>query len=139
MEESCALMIKQINDALEKQANNALRSLDLTMVQVAVLLRLNEMSDKQASLKDLERFLRVAQSTTVGIVRRLEQKGLVVGFGDANDKRIKMVRITAQGERCCAASKANMDATEEMLLSSLSKEEQKLLKALLYKVNSSIQ
>ena len=136
--DKCGLLIKQINDALEKQANNALRGLDLTMVQVAVLLQLNELPDKQTSLKELERFLRVAQSTTAGIVARLEQKGLVEGVGDPSDKRIKMVRITAQGEQCCAGSRVNMDNTEEMLLSSLSKEEQQTFKTLLQRVNDSL-
>ncbi len=34
-------LIKQLNDAIERQANNSLRQNDLTMVQVWVLLSLN--------------------------------------------------------------------------------------------------
>lgn len=39
----------------------------------------------------LEKILHVAQSTAAGIINRLEQKGLVTGFGDYSDKRIKLL------------------------------------------------
>ena len=44
---SCGAFIKQIHDALEKSANNALRHQDLTMAQVGVLLALNDASDHE--------------------------------------------------------------------------------------------
>lgn len=76
---SCGALIKQIHDGLEKNANNAMHSHDITMVQCSALLILNGASEKQMTLKELERSLRVAQSTAAGIVTRLEQKGLVEG------------------------------------------------------------
>lgn len=134
----CGMLIKQINDALERQANNSLRSQDLTMAQVTVLIRLNDLPDKAATLKELERELQVAQSTTAGIVARLEQKGFVEGFGDPADKRIKMVRITPKGEQCCISARQNMENTEEKLLSDLSEEERITFNKLLHTVRNSI-
>ena len=72
---SCGMLFKQIHDELEKRTNNSLRSSDLTMAQMGALLVLREKSDKEMPLKELERSLRVAQSTAAGIVSRLEQKG----------------------------------------------------------------
>ena len=95
---SCGSMIKQIHDELEKNANNAMRVHDITMAQCSALLMLNGAPDRQMALKELERELRVAQSTAAGIVSRLEQKGLAEGFGSPEDKRVKMVRITQQGK-----------------------------------------
>ena len=131
----CGFLIKQIHDALEKQANNDLRKQDLTMAQVAVLLALDDLPNKQATLKVLESILRVAQSTTVGIIARLEQKGLVEGFGDPSDKRIKMVKMTASGETCCAGAKDSMDMTEQALLSALTEDERITFYQLLQKVS----
>ena len=91
-------LIKQLHDAIERQANNSLRQNDLTMVQVWVLLSLNEKDEKTYSLKELERILGVAQSTCAGIVNRLALKKLVDCFTDPNDKRMKLVRITPAGE-----------------------------------------
>ena len=130
----CATLIKQIHDGLEKQANNMLRSQDLTMAQVGVLLELRFAPEKQMALKELERRLHVAQSTAAGIVSRLEQKGLVEGFGDANDRRIKMLRITPAGEECCQAADQHMAAFEAALLSGLTEEDRSTLLALLKRV-----
>ena len=86
-------LIKQINDAIERRANQSLRQNDLTMVQIWVLMSLSEKEDKTYSLKELERILGVAQSTCAGIVNRLSVKNLVDCFTDPADKRMKLVRI----------------------------------------------
>ena len=102
-------LIKQIHDGLEKQANNSLRAQDLTMSHVA-------------------------QSTAAGIVARLEQKGFVEGFGDASDRRIKMLRITPAGEACCRLADRRMAAFEEALLTGLTEAERDTFFSLLKRV-----
>ena len=118
---NCGDLLKQIHDELEKQANNLLRAQDLTMAQVGALLALNQTSEKQMSLKDLERWLHVAQSTAAGIASRLEQKGFVEA-----------------GMSCCKTAEKNMIATEQKLLSGLTEEEQAIFKMLLLKVRNSL-
>lgn len=125
------LLIKQMHDCLEKQANNALRPKDLTMMQVAVLMVLRDAEDKRLSMKDLERHFQVAQSTIVGIISRLEQKGFVEAVGDATDRRIKLAHITPAGEMCCRESEKYQQEAEEMLLRGFSQEEQAVFHALL--------
>ena len=125
--------IKQIHDRLEKQANNAMRSSDLTMMQVSVLLALQESVEKQMSMKELEKSFGIAQSTVAGIVSRLEQKGFVEALGDAADKRVKRVHITAAGEKCCAESACHKEEAEKRLLKDFSEEERRVLHTLLEK------
>lgn len=125
--------IKQIHDRVEKQANNAMRSSDLTMMQVSVLLALQESGEKQMSMKELEKSFGIAQSTVAGIVSRLEQKGFVEALGDAADKRVKRVHITAAGEKCCAESACHKEKAEKRLLKDFSEEERRVLHALLEK------
>lgn len=127
----CGLLIKQIHDSMEKQANNYLRQQDLTRTQVSVLLELLQAAGKQMTLKDLERYLHVAQSTAAGIVSRLEQKGFVEGFGSPSDRRIKIVRITPAGEEYCRKADEILDGAEENLLSGFSEEERKTFFSLL--------
>ena len=107
------LLFKQIHDRLEKQSNNALRAKDLTMMQVSVLMALQQAAEQRLSMKELERYFGVAQSTVAGIVSRLEQKDLVEAFGDTADKRIKLVHITTAGEKCCAEAACQMKEAEE--------------------------
>ena len=95
------LLIKQLHDRLEKYANNDLRSRDLTMMQVSVLQVLKLAEGQKMTMKELEHYFQIAQSTVVGIVSRLEKKELVEAFGDSSDKRIKVVHITPSGEACC--------------------------------------
>lgn len=124
-------LIKQIHDRLEKQANNTLRGKDLTMMQISVLTELQKAEQKQRSMKELERKFRVAQSTVAGIISRLEQKGFVEAFGDASDKRIKLVHITPDGESCCREADGYMAEAEQMLLHGFSEDEKAIFNQLL--------
>ncbi len=134
----CGLLMKQINDELQKNANNALRSQGMTIAQLDTLMELNRAPEGQCSLKELEQLLHVAQSTAAGIVARLEQKGFVQGFGDAADRRVKLVRITPAGIECVRAAQHHRDEVEEKLLSGLTETERDIFCALLKKVRDSL-
>lgn len=136
--ESCGRLLKQINDELRKNANNAMRSQNMTMAQLEALVTLDQMPEKQMSLKELEQTLHVAQSTAAGIVVRLEQKGLAEGFGDANDRRIKKVRITPAGKEHVLCAKQNAMEAEDKLLASLTATEREIFFVLLQKVRNSL-
>lgn len=131
-------IIKQLNDALERRANNSLRKSDLTMVQMWVLISLNEKEDKTYSLKELERILGVAQSTCAGIVNRLALKKLVDCFTDPADKRMKLVRITSAGEHYCSIAEENIRDLQQTMFRGLTQEEQDTLHRLLQKVYNNV-
>lgn len=133
----CGALIKQINDELEKNANNALRSKDLTLTQMGALLELACMEGYEMSLKELEKRLHVAQSTAAGIISRLERKGLVESFGNLKDRRVKIVRLTQAGLNSVRASDSHRLHAEEQLLSSLTETEKDIFFALLKKVRDS--
>ena len=139
MERTYGIMIKQIHDYMEKNANNNLRSQGLTMAQVGALMELHSTEERQMSLKELERRLHIAQSTAAGIVVRLEQKGFLESFGDAADRRVKMVRMTPKGEKCFQSAEENMKCADENLLGTLTMEERTTLLHLLKKVCDGIQ
>lgn len=136
--QDCGLLIKQINDELRKNVNNALRHQDLTIAQLDALVELDRASEGQRSLKELEQILHVAQSTAAGIIARLEQKGFVEGFGDAGDRRIKRVRITPAGAACVSTALHFRAEAEEKLLSGLTETERSIFYTLLKKVRDSL-
>ena len=139
IQDSCGTLLKQIHDALEKQANNRLSVDGVTMAQVGVVLMLDRAEHRQMPLKELEKALHVAQSTAAGIVSRLEQKGLVESFGDAEDRRVKVVRLSEAGAGCCRTADARMAEAERQLLSSLTEAERDIFILLLRKVRDSLQ
>ena len=135
---SCGILMKQIGDEMQKRADNKRRSWDMTMAQAGALLALNDAPEKQLSMKQLEKVLCIVQSTTAGIISRLEQKGLVEGYADTVDKRIKLVRITQAGIDRVLETKRDMIHSEEMLLSGLTETERDILYSLLKKIKYSL-
>ncbi len=135
---SCSVLLKQIHDVQEKNINNTLRNLDLTFSQINVLRALVHTADKQMSLKELEKILHVAQSTTARIVAKMESKGLIDSFGDASDKRIKYIRLTQYGEQYSSNAKQKLEEEETHLLSSLTETEKMVFISLLQKITSNL-
>ncbi len=131
-------LIKQIQDGIEKHANNDLRENNLTMVQNRVIMLLHMSPDAAKSLKELEKEFNVSQPTMAGIIRRLTDKGYVTTFGDPSDKRIKIVRLTGAGIERGNEARKYIEKMEAKLLSNLSQEEQIQFRQLLLKVLSSI-
>lgn len=134
----CGLLLKQIHDEMSKNANNALRSQNITLAQLEVLDLLDQAPEGRYSLKELEQLLHVAQSTAAGIISRLEQKGFVAGYGDAEDRRIKRVQITPAGVECVRTALHHRAEAEEVLLSNLTEAERNLFYMLLKKVRDSL-
>ena len=137
-QKDCGSLLKQINDELRKNANNAMRAQDMTLAQLEALIQLEQAPEGQRSLKELEQLLHVAQSTAAGIISRLEQKGYVEGFGDAGDRRVKLVRITPAGRACVGAALHYRAEAEQQLLSSLTEAERNIFYLLLKKVRDSL-
>ncbi len=127
-------LVKQLFDTLQKEANHVLSSDGLTMVQVHLLVKLKSSPEKCCSLKELEKELHIAQSTVVGIVKRLEQKKLVESHGDVADKRIKKVRITAKGAEISKKAIQHLDEVEKKFFSGITAAEKEELIELLEKV-----
>lgn len=134
----CGILIRQINNAFEKKANSRLKEQDLTFSQMNALMEILNMPAGKTTFKELEKRLSLAQSTTVGLISRLELKKLVSVSGDQDDKRIKYVEITALGEKFCNEAKQEMEDTQRKLLEDFSAEEVETLLSLLRKINRKI-
>ena len=137
-EKDCGFLLKQINDRVEKNANNTLRAQDVTMSQLGALLELSQAPEGRLSLKALEKALYVAQSTMAGIIARLERKGFVEPLEDAGDRRVKLAQITPSGLELVRAAELHRAEMEEKLFCALTKEEQSILYTLLKKVHDSL-
>lgn len=134
-QDNCGILIRQINNAFDKKANKRLKEKDLTFSQMAALIEILNMPAGKTTFKELEKRLSLAQSTTVGLISRLEQKQLVHVSGDKDDKRIKYVEITPLGEKFCNEARQEMEDTERKLFANFSEGEVETLLSLLKKVN----
>ena len=130
--------IKRIDNALEKEANQNLQALNVTMQQNHALVMLVHAEGHTLSLKELEERFCAAQSTVAGLVSRLEKKGLVEAVPNPADKRIKLVRLTEAGQHLCAVSRQNVLDSEARLTSLLTPEEREAFLACLQKVYEAV-
>lgn len=131
-------LMKQINDQLEKNANNNLREIGLTVSQLTVLRHLNRAEDGRLTMKEVEKKLHVAQSTATGIAMRLELKGLITARGDESDHRIKVIEITEEGRSVCLKAKSFIIETETRLLNALDEEDRAHFVEMLKKVRDAL-
>ena len=138
IEKTCGPVLKQLTDVLTKQVNNELREEGLTMSQMRVLVILDEKQNKTASMKDIEKELAVAQPTTAGIIRRIEEKGLIIYLSDPENKRAKWIQLTEAGKEKCRIAYGHMEATEKKLRSGMTEEEGKKFFELLKKALAAI-
>lgn len=83
----------------------------MTISQSGVLVLLDKKSDKTASFKELEKSFGVSQPTMVGILSRLEQKGMVEVLADSKDKRIRRAHLTGVGADKCKEGYKHMKST----------------------------
>ena len=59
----CGELIKRLNDAIKKEANNDLQKHGVTVVQIKVLIKLDHAEENTLPLKELERYFDVSQAT----------------------------------------------------------------------------
>lgn len=119
------LKIKKINDSLQKRADKTMQELDVTFSQHHILVYLIHLENKTVSLKTLEKEFKVSQATMAGLIKRMEEKGIVKTHIAQDDKRIKMVSISEKGISICEKSRKMILKGEEVITSVYSKDELK--------------
>lgn len=127
-------LFKQINNTLEKHANNDMRPLGLTVAQLDIAMLLRSSDGYELPLKQIEHRQHVAQSTAAGLVARMEKKGLVTTMYSPDDARAKIVRLTDRGFEMTSHAFESMGNEEQLICEALTPEEQETLKTLLRKV-----
>lgn len=131
--------IKHINDFLKKRANNSLRKEGLTLMQSHVLLKLESAPEHRMTFKEIEKDLHVAQSTTAGLLGRLQEKNLIECCNDPKDKRIRVACLTSCGESHCDNARNNMAESDALMFKDFTKEELDTLIVLLDKVYKNLE
>ena len=130
--------LKRIGNALAKEAAHNMQTHQLTMQQAHTLVTLRHAPGGSLTLKELEEQFCAAQSTVAGLIARLEKKGLVEGYVDPDDKRVKRVRLTEAGLAMNATCRQDVVASEKRLVGQLTEAEQASFLDLLRKVYDAV-
>ena len=93
-------IVKRLMDLFAETLNHqgsCLETLELTYTQAKLLWRL-EVGDTP-SLKELARRCGVDPSNLAGVADQLTERGLVLSRPAAHDRRVRIIRLTANGVR----------------------------------------
>ncbi|MDF1791929.1 MAG: MarR family transcriptional regulator [Thalassobaculaceae bacterium] len=111
----------------------AFEAAGLTPTQWAALAMLSQ--EGAASQNALGRMTAMDPATIQGVIRRLEERGLITREADPDDKRRTMLRLSPDGEAMTDAMAEAATSVSERQLDQLTASEREQLLALLRKVS----
>ncbi|MDZ5761793.1 MarR family transcriptional regulator [Candidatus Cyrtobacter comes] len=129
--------LKKTQHALRLQMDEALRTLDLTTPQYAVLAQLE--LKPGASNAALARSAFITAQTMHGIVSNLEKRGLIQRKNDVSHGRILCTELTDQGHKVVTNAHDMIRDVEARMLTTVSAEHQALLEKLLLECFNNLQ
>jgi DNA-binding MarR family transcriptional regulator len=97
------------------------QSLDVTPVQYAILQMIYNLPGTDQCT--LARNVALDTSTTARVVDRLEARGLLVRNVSPDDRRVRLLTLTADGEQLLEDTIPRMEQAQELILAPLSPEQ----------------
>lgn len=128
--------LKYLNVNMEKMVNKKLKEQDLSLTQGLALVWLDEETKKELPIKILEKKFGTAQSTTLGVINRLEQKKLISTY--ISEQRTKNVKITEEGMKMVVFVQQYIKEVDELFFDEFTKGEKTLFLELLDKAQNNI-
>lgn len=126
--------IKKIFFIIKNDVNEKLKPYDLTAAQILLLKYLNINSGKMIIQKDICDYLSLKHSTVIGILKRLETKGLITKKTGYKSEIV----ITEKGKELIETARIKKGFVENNLLKGFSKEEIVQLNNFLDRIYSNI-
>ena len=123
------------SDEIHDRFHSACAAADVSPPQLKALLSLEE--GHAQPMRDLAASWRCDASWVTGIVDGLEERGYVERQPHSTDRRVKVVTITALGEKAKARAMERLHEPPPSLVEALTQNEQRTLRDLLRKVRDS--
>ncbi len=131
-----ARQVLNLANQIVKNRNRHIKELNLTAEQADSLVFF---SAGGKSISDLRDHLHIRHQTAQGIVKRMEEKGLLSLSVSAADGRCKTVSLTEKGEETMACLRRNGTHTGSRLLSGMTPQQQEQFAALIRQALDNIQ
>ncbi len=130
-------LMGQAHRAFTRIVDAPLRELGFAVSQLPVLVALKHR--RALSQSELARIARVEQSSMAQLLNRMERDGLIERIADPNDKRSRLISLSAAASRQLPRGKAIMDATCEIALAGFNRKEIEQLAVLMARINANLQ
>lgn len=124
-----------VEELVADYKEHLVKSLDETEIsysEVPILIRIRFLEN--TTQKDLTKLFKVSKGYIARLLRKFEDEGLITREEHPDNHRIKVVKLTAKGYEITDKLVNLVDQWEFKVTKSLSEEETKTLKKLLYKL-----
>lgn len=107
------LHVQRAARALARRFDEALRPLDISNGQFSLMMSLNR--PEPPTISAVASVLAMDRTTLTAALKPLERRGLIEIFVDPDDRRLRRIRLTPDGERLLAEAVPIWRETHEML------------------------
>ncbi len=117
---------RALSNALTMNMRQTTDALGLTPTQgmfLHHLWHLEEVEQRPAYAKDLEKFFDIRHPTVSGILQRMESAGFLTLKESRDDRRCKQIVLTEKARDAHEQTKRQIEATEQQIVEGLSPEE----------------
>lgn len=137
--EPTGFKFRLIHESFAAIINRRLRDDDMTFSQLMLISYVWENRDKKVTQKDISEALHIKHPTTIGLLKRLEEKEMLTVSVDPDNRKYRNIVLTPKGEKFVEFNRERKKHTDSYLTEGMSEEEIATLRRLLDKVIDNMQ
>lgn len=127
------MLIKKLDKVFKQNFDQELERVGLTFSQMRVLRFLEDNPNTKITQKDISKELDIQHSTTIGLLKRMQEKGLVRVVVDEDNRRCRNIFLTKKAEDIRYEMERGREIMESRVVKSFTDEEKETFYRLLNK------
>lgn len=131
--EHYGVLIKKLDKVFKQNFDQELERVGLTFSQIRVLRFLEDNPNTKITQKDISKELDIQHSTTIGLLKRMQEKGLVTVVVDEDNRRCRNIFLTSKAEEISCEMERGRTIMENRIVASFTEEEKEIFYRLLNK------
>lgn len=131
--EHYGVLIKKLDKVFKQNFDQELERVGLTFSQMRVLRFLENNPNTKITQKDISKELDIQHSTTIGLLKRMQEKGLVTVVVDEDNRRCRNIFLTNKAEEISCEMERGRTIMENRVVASFTEEEKEIFYRLLNK------
>lgn len=131
--EHYGVLIKKLDKVFKQNFDQELERVGLTFSQMRVLRFLEDNPNTKITQKGISKELDIQHSTTIGLLKRMQEKGLVTVVVDEDNRRCRNIFLTSKAEEISCEMERGRTIMENRIVASFTEEEKEIFYRLLNK------
>ena len=131
--EHYGVLIKKLDKVFKQNFDQELERVGLTFSQMRVLRFLEDNPNTKITQKDISKELDIQHSTTIGLLKRMQEKGLITVVVDEDNRRCRNIFLTSKAEEISCEMERGRTIMENRVVASFTEEEKEIFYRLLNK------